>query len=79
MRTSNARELRKNPILPGKDRQRLMGQYVVDFVCLEKALVSELDGVGAYCNTPLRPAGYLRFPEEQMVGGSEISSTEILE
>ena len=60
MRTSKARELRKNPTDAERllwmylryrqinvhkfRRQRPIGQYVVDFVCLEKALVIELDG-----------------------------------
>ena len=60
MRTSKARQLRKNPTEAERllwnylryrqinghkfRRQRPISQYVVDFVCLEKGLVIELDG-----------------------------------
>lgn len=94
----NAKHMRKNPteaesalwsIVSGKNigvkfrRQHIIGNYIVDFVCLEKKLIVELDG--GYHDTPeqqiadntrsneLKEYGFtiLRLKNEEVIGNVE--------
>ena len=99
-----AESMRKNPteaesalweMLRGKNldakfrRQHIIGDYIVDFVCLDKQLVVELDG--GYHNDPeqkeldrqrtnfLRSKGFsvLRFTNEEVLGNTNETLTVI--
>ena len=99
-----AREMRRNPteaesalweMLRGKNldakfrRQHIIGDYIVDFVCLDKQLVVELDG--GYHNDPeqkeldrqrtnfLQSKGFsvLRFTNEEVLGNTDETLTVI--
>ena len=100
----HAEAMRKNPteaeyamweMLRGKNldakfrRQHIIGDYIVDFVCLDKQLVVELDG--GYHNDPeqqkfdrertgfLQSKGFsvLRFTNEEVIGNSDETLTII--
>ena len=100
----NAEEMRKNPteaesvmwkMLRGKNldakfrRQHIIGDYIVDFVCLDKQLVVEIDG--GYHNDPeqqkldrqrtgfLQSKGFgvLRFTNEEVLGNTDETLTII--
>ena len=100
----HAEDMRKNPteaesamweMLRGKNldakfrRQHIIGDYIVDFVCLDKQLVIELDG--GYHNDPeqqeldrqrtnfLQSKGFsvLRFTNEEVLGNTDETLTVI--